>query len=119
MEQERLDIISDVMALTSYGNVKNIILVAAELVGTFDEQAFALAAKRASKKYPVLTSRLKEIRKKGRFFLVREHCPEMDVPIFMGKLSKSYSEEPIVDSLMLHMTSRLESDWDLFLEASG
>ena len=43
----------------------------------------------------------------------------MDVPIFMGKLSKSHSEEPIVDSLMLHMTSRLESDWDLFLEASG
>ncbi len=114
MEQERLDIISDVMALTSYGNVKNIILVAAETVGAFDEQAFASAARRASIKFPVLTSRLKEIRKKGRFFLVREHCPEMDVPIFMGKLSKSHSEEPIVDSLMSHMTSRLESDWDLF-----
>jgi hypothetical protein len=114
MEQERLDIISDVMALTSYGNVKNSILVAAELVGVFDEQVFALAAKRASKKYPVLTSRLKEVRKKGRFFLVREHCPEMDVPIFISDLSKSHSEEPIVDSLMFHMAPRLESDWDLF-----
>ncbi len=116
MEQERLDIISDVMALTSYGNVKNIILLAAEAVGTFDEQAFALAVGRASAKFPVLTSRLKEVRNKGQFFLVREYCPEMDVPVFVNELSKSYPEEPTFDSLILQMIPRLDRDWNLFLE---
>src|SRR5208283_4152879 len=116
MEQERLDIISDVMALTSYGNVKNILLLAAEAVGTFDEQAFALAVGRASAKFPVLTSHLKEVRNKGQFFLVREYCPQMDVPVFVNELSKSNPEEPTFDSLIHQMIPRLDRDWNLFLE---
>lgn len=116
MEQERLDIISDVMALTSYGDLKNILLVAAEAVGTFDEQAFALAVRQASIKFPVLTSRLKEVRKKGRYFLVREYCPGMDVPIFISELSKSHPDVPVFDSIMFHMIPRLDGDWNLFSE---
>ena len=116
MEQERLDIISDVMALTSCGNVKNIILVTVEAVGAFDKDVFALAVRRASAKLPVLTSHLREIREKGQHFLVRGHPQELHVPVFMGQLSKSNRGEATFDSLISHMIPRLDRDWNLFLE---
>ena len=116
MDHERLDIISDVMALTSYGNVKNVILVAAEAAGTFDKDAFTMAVSRASAKFPVLTSHLKEIREKGQYFLVREHSQELHVPILIRELSKSNPRAPTFDSLISHMIPLLDRDWNLFLE---
>jgi hypothetical protein len=60
MEQQELDIISSVMALTGYRNPKNLIIMGVELVGTFREDAFRSAVRETSIKFPTMTSVLRE-----------------------------------------------------------
>jgi hypothetical protein len=114
MEQQELDIISSVMALTSYRNIKNLIIMGVELVGPFYEDAFRSAVRETSIKFPTMTSVLREVRSKWRFSLVREASPATGVPIFVSDLPNSHGGRSSFDALMEHLTPRLERQWQLF-----
>ena len=45
----RLDALSEMMALSSYGNTKNILVTAVETKGPLDEEAMTLAVRQAAK----------------------------------------------------------------------
>jgi len=115
-EQQPLDIISDTMALTSFNNTKNIILMAGEIVGRFDEQAFKLAVRGTAVEFPALASVLNQTRNGSRFHLFREHHPELEIPVFTNDIGHLPNARPDFHSLVLHLTPRLDRNWDLWKE---
>ena len=48
----RLDALSEMMALSSYGNTKNILVTAVEVKGPLDEEAMTLAIRAGCKGFP-------------------------------------------------------------------
>lgn len=66
-----LDPVSEILALTTYGNRKNLIIAALELEGPLDFDAFVSAVHRTIDYYPQLRSCLTEIKSRGRYFLAR------------------------------------------------
>jgi hypothetical protein len=111
-----LDIISEVMALTSRANTRNVIMMAAEGRGSLDGELFRLAVQETAGQYPAVKSVLIEKRKGLRFFLVREHHPEIQIPVFLGELKAKKPAESSFDSLVQHLIPRLERTWDLMSE---
>lgn len=115
-EPVKLDMMSELMALSSVGNTKNIILIAIEARGPFDEGAFRSATKSVSRVFPALTSTLREIREGARFFLFREYHPEHELPITVSEVKASSSSETSFDILMGNLAPRLDRNWDLMHE---
>lgn len=114
--QQPLDIISDTMALTSLHNTKNIILMAGEMVGRFDEAAFRSAVRATSAEFPELVSVLGETRNGFRFHLFREHLPGLEIPVFVADIGNPTGSGRGFDSLLLHLAPRLDRDWNLWQE---
>ncbi|MBI4966286.1 MAG: hypothetical protein HY913_23610 [Desulfomonile tiedjei] len=115
-EQQPIDIISDTMALTSLNNTKNIILMAAEMVGGFDEAAFKAAVKEACERFPELTSVLSQTRNGRRFYLSREYRPALEIPVFMSEIPDWNGFQAGLNLLMFHLAPRLDRNWDLWKE---
>lgn len=112
----RVDALSETIALTTYGNTKNIIITAMELLGPMDEQAMRLALYRAAEKFPQLMSCLKEIKVKGRYHLMWEHRADLPIPVTVTQLVASELSQPILDVMLRHLQPRLDREWDLFHE---
>ncbi|MBM4326720.1 MAG: hypothetical protein FJ118_06110 [Deltaproteobacteria bacterium] len=111
-----LDIISEVMALTSRANTRNVIMMAAEGRGSLDAELFRAAAHETADQYPAVQSVLNEKRKGARFFLVREHHPEIQIPVFSGELKSEEPSRSSFDLLVQHLRPRLERTWNLMRE---
>ncbi|HTY21604.1 MAG TPA: hypothetical protein VMC85_00620 [Desulfomonilaceae bacterium] len=115
-ELQKLDVMSELMVLTSFANAKNIILMAAEARGPFDEQAFRSAVKKASDTFPALASTVKEIRVGARLFLFRDFPPGVEVPVTVVEVERSSGPEASFNSLVQHLIPRLDRNWDLWHE---
>ncbi|MFZ5865083.1 MAG: hypothetical protein ACOYXY_04310 [Thermodesulfobacteriota bacterium] len=111
-----LDIISDLMVLTSRANTRNAVLMAVEGHGSLDAELFRSAVQETAAKYPAVKSLLKERREGVRFFLVREHRPEIQIPVFFGELKIEESSRSSFELLVQHLIPRLERTWDLMSE---
>ena len=109
-----VDIISDIMALTSCGNTKNIILVAIETKGSFDEDAFKSSVNEAASIYPNYKSVLREIHEGWTFYLTREYKPDMKIPIFSAPLAISGRTATTFEAVVYHLTTRFDRQWDLW-----
>jgi NRPS condensation-like uncharacterized protein len=116
-EPRPLDIMSGIMALTSFHNAKNVIVMAAEMAGHFDEQAFRSALQETSAKFPELVSVLNEAPKGFRFYLSREHHPSVEIPLFIEEISPFFKPGSGFRSIMIHLTPRLDRTWNLWKEA--
>ncbi len=115
---ESLNALSEMIALSSYGNTKNLIITAVDGHGPMDESAMILAAKRAGAKYPQFASRLKEIRRGVKHRLVWEHHPDLEVPTIVSDL-KTDSSAGFPEKLLLHLSPYLDRNWNLFEECPG
>ncbi len=82
----RLDALSEMMALSSYGNTKNILITAVETKGHLDEEALTLAIRQAAKDFPRLASCVKEVRERGRYRLVWDQSLDMELPVKISEL---------------------------------
>lgn len=111
--QQPLDIISDVMALSSHRNVKNVILMAAEVKGPFDEAAYRRACCDAFADFPELASVLKEARNGWKRFLVRQMLEGGDVPVIVSDLQGRGKEASLFDAILAHLGPRLDRTWKL------
>jgi len=112
----KLDAISEMLALTSYGYGKNIIFSALELKGHVDTEAFSQAVQRSGQYFPNFTSLIKEIKIKGRYHLFRRLRPDLSLPFFQQELVIRDASDELLDSILHTLRPRLDRDWDLFSE---
>ena len=77
----KLDALSEMMALSSYGNTKNLLITAVEVSGPLDKEALKLAIQRATRSFPQFVSRIKEVRERSKHYLVWDHDPDMTLPL--------------------------------------
>ncbi len=112
-----VDPASEIMALSNYGDAKNIVIVGCDLEGVLDEQAMSLALAKALESFPVLLCSVKETRLKGRpcFMWVPDpdHGGQLQVADF-ETLDGSLSFQ---DSLLRNLAGSLGKDWDLIKSA--
>lgn len=112
---QSLNALSEMLALSSFGNTKNLIITGVDLGGPVDESAMILAAKRAGMKYPQFASRLKEMRHGTKHHLVWEHNPDLEVPTIVTDLA-SVAPSDLLESFLLHLSPHLDRNWNLFEE---
>jgi len=114
-----LDPNSEMIALTSFANTKNLLVTAFEIKGPFDESLLKPSVMRALEGFPQLLSCLKETRKKGRHYLYWQPRPDVEFPTIISDLRDYQASVPILDTVLNHLTPRLDRDWDLFEEPPG
>lgn len=110
----KLDPNSEMLALSTYGDTKNIVLTAFEVVGPFDVEAGSMAIERASREFPQVRSCIREIKISGRHYLVWDHRPDLPLPLSVTDLPASRKPGPLLDSLLQHLSPKLDSEWNLF-----
>ncbi len=115
----RLDPISEMMALSSYGNTKNVLITAVELNGPLDEEAMGLAARLAARNFPRLVSCIKEVREMGRYRLVWDRRADLELPIKISEAPPAKESSSGLDRFLDHLTPHLDRDWDLFTEPAA
>ena len=113
---QKLDVMSEIMVVSSFRNAKNIVLIAAEAKGPFDEQTFRLAVKEVSEKFPTLTGTLRELRQGPRLILFRENHPDLEVPVMVSDVSRPSGPEGSFEVIMDYLRPRLDRQWDLWRE---
>jgi hypothetical protein len=113
----KLDALSEMMALSSYGNTKNLLITAIEVSGPIDEEALKLAIQRATRSFPQFVSRIREVREQSRYYLVWDHDPDMILPLRTLDVPRTDRLTSVLDGFIHRITPALDRDWDLFNEA--
>jgi hypothetical protein len=114
--QVRVDPRSEMLALTTGGDTKNILLNALEVEGPLDTAAISQAIIEASKELPQVTSCIKEVKVRGRYHLVWEQRPDRRLAVSESELPDDGNSGPSFDRLMKHLQPWLDETWDLFEE---
>jgi len=112
----KIEALSEMLALSSYGATKNIVMTAMDAKGPLEVEAFAEAVFRTIAAFPHFTCCLKEIKIKGKYYLVWQPRPDLAVTLTLSYLISSNGATPLLDSLLQHLGPRLERDWNLFEE---
>ena len=76
----KLDALSEMMALSSYGNTKNLLITAIEVSGPLDKEAFKLAMQRATRSFPPVCQS-HQGSERSKHYLVWDHDPDMTLPL--------------------------------------
>ncbi len=111
-----LDAISEMIALSSFGNTKNLIVSGVDLRGTLDIETLERAAALAVKEFPQLGCRLSEVRTRGRHRLYWDRVPDQSVPFTVSELPPGTSPENALTAFLEQATPLLDRQWDLFNE---
>lgn len=111
-----LNPLSEMLALSSYGNTKNILVTMVETSGPLDEQAIKLAAQKTAEKFPRVRSCIKEVRNKGKRQLAWEYRQDLPVQIFSSSIENTDTTVPLLERFVDHLAPRLDRRWDLFQE---
>ncbi|MCX5862231.1 MAG: hypothetical protein NTW27_08955 [Deltaproteobacteria bacterium] len=112
----RVDVLSETIALSTYGNTKNIIITAIDVKGPFDLEACKKAAQIAYKNFPELMSRIEETRLWGRHYLVWKPRFDLPLPITLTDLPHSERSGSLLNDIMTVLRPRLDREWNLFQE---
>lgn len=112
----RLDALSEMLALSSHGNTKNILMTAAEAQGPLDLDAMKLAVIQVAREFPQVVSCIQEVREWGRHYVTREYRPDIAIPLVVSDLQIPDSSSSVFSRLMEHLAPRLDAHWDLFNE---
>ncbi len=111
-----VDPLSEMLALSSLANTKNVLVTLVEIKGPYRMDCLKDAATRTAGEFPELRSRLKEVREKGRYRLVREICPDMDFPMKIREALHFDPSTPTLDIYFDLFREELDRNWDLFNE---
>ncbi len=111
-----LDPNSEMIALASFDNTKNILLTAFEIKGPFDESLFQQSVIAALTGFPQLRCCLKDTTKYGRHYLYWDPRPNVEFPVSISDLKDNEASNSIFDAAINHLAPRLDRDWDLFEE---
>lgn len=114
--KQKLDIASEFFVLSTYGNTKNVIVMACEFQGLMDEQAIEQAYLGTLTTYPHIHSRLEHFRKWGQSYFARVSKNELGLGFHVSNLSLEDPSEPVFDAMMERLRPLLDREWDLFRE---
>lgn len=114
-----LDPNSEMIALASYANTKNLLITAIEIKGPVDESLLKPSVMGALEEFPQLRSCMKEMRTGGRHHLYWDPRPDMEFPVDLSHLKDFEDSVPVLDAVLNHLAPRLDRDWDLFRELPG
>lgn len=115
---KRVDFLSETVALSTYGNTKNVVITAMEVRGPFDVASGEKAARLTARSFPQLMSTLREVSECGMHYLEWEHRPEEPLQIFFAELPLNRRTGNLLDDVIRVMQPRLDRDWDLFKEVA-
>ncbi|MFH0960654.1 MAG: hypothetical protein V1897_18360 [Pseudomonadota bacterium] len=116
-DNNRLDAISEMLALSSLAAKKNIIFSGLELKGPMNVQAMIEGVRRAAKRFPNFQSTLEEIKIKGRFHLISKFNPGMKLPSGFHELKIADESATLLNNVLYTLSHRLDRDWDLSKES--
>jgi hypothetical protein len=116
INEPTLDALSEMVALSSYGNTKNLLVTAIETRGPLDREAMERAFQEAGEQFPQMKSCLKETRDRGMFRLERRFQPDLPLQVIYADLERGHESVPVLDLYLNHMAPRLDRDWNLFEE---
>lgn len=119
LEYGRLNPTSEMVALTSWGNTKNLVITPAEIVGPLDVDALKQAVAAAVVDFPQLGCSLKEVEDGGKKHLAWEPRPELPFPVSLWDIQGGDGSVPLIDSLLGCLEPAIERDRNLFEELPG
>jgi NRPS condensation-like uncharacterized protein len=111
-----LDPLSEMLALSTRANIKNLILSGLELKGDLNRDALVLSVQRAIKKFPQLQSCLRETKSAGKNQLVRDFRPDLPLQFVMWDFSDKNITGTNLDFFLNEASEYLDRQWDLFTE---
>jgi len=117
-DPHRLDPLGESLALTTSGNIKNLVLGALELKGSLDLEAFRGAVERCAQDVPHLKMWLKEVKQEGRHYLVWDRESQHEVPLEIWNLEDSSLSEPSLHTLLKCLKPDLDRQRNLFRESA-
>lgn len=115
-EWKRLGPTSEMLALSGIGFTKNVLICLIDIRGALNVEVLLRSAIRAGKKYPQLNSVITETREHRLYYLEWEPREPDELPAFFQDLSKTGSHAAPIDETLSALGSRLDRDWDLFVE---
>ncbi len=113
-----IDPLSEMLALSTSGSRKNLIIAIVVYTGPLDKEIMTEACRRAKKDFPEMVCRLKEVKHRGRYYLYREWRPDLDTDMSFFDVTLEGGETEI-DAVLRILSPRLDRDWDLFNECLG
>jgi len=114
-----IDPLAESLALTTSGNVKNLIVGALELKGNLDPYALRDVVGEIGDTFPQLTMRVKEVVERGKHRLVWDGESQSDIAFRMWDVSESNQSRSGLDSLLTCLAPTLERERNLFEEPAG
>ena len=114
-----VDPLSEMLALSSCADTKNVLVNLVEVEGPFDVDALKDAVARVVENFPQLRSCLKEVRERGRYRLIREARPDLEFPFKTREVQDYDTSRPALDTYLELFQQDLDRDWDLFEELPG
>ena len=115
----KLNATSEMVALTTWGNTKNLVITPAELLGPLDLTTLREAVAAAAADFPQLGCSLKEVKEGGKRYLTWEPRPDLQFPVTLWDLQGATGSAPLIDSLLQRLEASLDRDWSLFEELPG
>lgn len=115
-EATRLDPLSEMLALSTRRNTKNVIIVGVELHGPIEMDLMVEGTRRATQAYPQFQRCLREVKGRGGYCLYREPRPDLEFPVFVHSMEGTLSSQLPMDAVLNRMAPRLDREWDLFRE---
>ncbi|MDQ7784463.1 MAG: condensation domain-containing protein [Desulfomonilaceae bacterium] len=115
----RLDPRSEMLVLATYGDTRNVVLTAIEVMGPFDVDAGWVAIERASREFPQVMSCIREIKVRGRYYLVWDRRSDLPLSRIFTELPRGLRSEPLLEALLKHLAPWLDRDWNLFEETAA
>lgn len=113
-----IDPLSEMLALSTSGSRKNLIIAIIVYTGPLNKGIMTEACARAKKDFPEMICRLKEVKRRGRYFLYRDWRPDLDTGLSFFDVTMEQHETEI-DAVLRILSPRLDRDWDLFNECLG
>lgn len=114
-----LDPNSELIALSTFGNTKNVFVIAMEIEGPFDESVFRQSVLGTLELYPELDCCLRESIRNGRRHLHWHPVTDLEFPVTVSDLKGYEPSRPVLETILEHLSPRLDRDWNLFEEGPG
>ncbi len=114
-----LDPNSEMIALASASNTKNLLITALQIRGPVDENLVKVAVGKAMKDYPRIGSCLREIKTKWRHRLYWHPRPDLEFPFVVSTLNNHDASIPLLDAVLKHLAPVLDREWNLREELPG
>lgn len=114
-----LDPNSEMIALASGSNTKNLLITAIQISGPVNEDLIKPAVAKVLKDFPRLGSCLRERKTNGRYRLYWHARPDLEFPVKVSALKNREISTPLLDAVLSHLAPTLDRDRDLRKELPG